>query len=282
MWGPGLAAVVLQLLTRRSLAGPGWRPGPWRYWLLAVALPLAYAGPAYLAGWLSGLAPLRPELMAWIADVLNTQLGLPAMPDWALVPVFVAAVMTLAMAMNLAAATGEEIGWRGWLQPALSQRWGPRRAALAVGAIWAAWHWPGILFDGDHASTPVWFGGAMFPLMILAMSVPLAWLTWRSGSLWPAAVFHGVHSVAIQGGAGPGDRAGRRRAVAGRRVRRVDRGADARVGVRASDGVVPAARRGPGGDGSPWIGAEFVRLTLNFLRFAQFVHKVRKKPHPTH
>ena len=106
---------MLQLLTRRSLAGLGWRPGPWRYWLLAVALPLAYAGPAYLAGWLSGLAPLRPDLMAWIADVLNTQLGLPAMPDWALVPVFVAAVMTLAMALNLAAATGEEIGWRGWL-----------------------------------------------------------------------------------------------------------------------------------------------------------------------
>ncbi len=203
MWGPGLAAVVLQLLTRRSLAGLGWRPGPWRYWLLAVALPLAYAGPAYLAGWLSGLAPLRPDLMAWIADVLNTQLGLPAMPDWALVPVFVAAVMTLAMALNLAAATGEEIGWRGWLQPALSQRWGPRRAALAVGAIWAAWHWPGILFDGDHASTPVWFGGAMFSLMILAMSVPLAWLTWRSGSLWPAAVFHAVHNVAIQGALGP-------------------------------------------------------------------------------
>lgn len=137
----------------------------WRYWLLAVALPLAYAGPAYLAGWLSGLAPLRPDLMAWIADVLNTQLGLPAMPD---------------------------------------------RGAGDAGGV--------------------------------AVLAPLA-----------------LRGAGLSGG-----------------------GADARVGVRASDGVVPAARRGPGGDGSPWIGAEFVRLALNFLRFAQLVHTVRKNPHPTH
>jgi membrane protease YdiL (CAAX protease family) len=41
-------------------------------------------------------------------------------------------------------ALGEELGWRGWLQPTLAARTTRLRAALGVGAIWALWHAPAL------------------------------------------------------------------------------------------------------------------------------------------
>lgn len=41
---------------------------------------------------------------------------------------------------------GEEYGWRCYLTPALQNRFGARRGALAVGALWGLWHLPLNLF----------------------------------------------------------------------------------------------------------------------------------------
>lgn len=35
--------------------------------------------------------------------------------------------------------------------------------------------------------------------MVLGISSPFAWLTLKSGSLWPAAVLHASHNLFIQG-----------------------------------------------------------------------------------
>ena len=41
---------------------------------------------------------------------------------------------------------GEEYGWRYYLTPALQNRFGARRGALAVGVLWGLWHLPLNLF----------------------------------------------------------------------------------------------------------------------------------------
>ena len=41
---------------------------------------------------------------------------------------------------------GEEYGWRYYLTPALQNRLGARRGALAVGVLWGLWHLPLNLF----------------------------------------------------------------------------------------------------------------------------------------
>ena len=41
---------------------------------------------------------------------------------------------------------GEEYGWRCYLTPALQNRFGARRGALAVGVLWGLWHLPLNLF----------------------------------------------------------------------------------------------------------------------------------------
>lgn len=45
----------------------------------------------------------------------------------------------------ISGATGEEAGWRGYLQPVMEKHFGVIRGSLVVGVIWGFWH------------TPLWF-----------------------------------------------------------------------------------------------------------------------------
>lgn len=200
MWAPGIAAVLVQLAFERRLSGLGWKLPNWRWLLAGLAFPAAYVGLAYGVAWGSGAAVLIPDPTAWIREVLEVHIGFPPLPAWALLPLFAAMVMTLGMAMNIVAAFGEELGWRGLLFPALQQTDGFRVAVLASGAIWAAWHWHGILFSGYHAGGDPALSVLLFSLMIVLMSVGMGWLTLRSGgSVWPATLVHAAHNVFIQG-----------------------------------------------------------------------------------
>lgn len=198
MWAPGVAAIATQLLFERKIAGLGWRLPRMRWLLASIAFPLAYVSLAYVLAWGSGAAGVRPDALAWMGDII-VMVGLPTVPDWAIMPTFALLVCTLALAMNLVAATGEEIGWRGLLLPELACLTGARRAAIPSGVIWALWHWHGILWNGYNAGADPLYSLAMFTLMIVLMSIGMAWLTLRTNSLWPAAMVHAGHNAFIQG-----------------------------------------------------------------------------------
>jgi len=72
---------------------------------------------------------------------------------------------------------------------------GPREAILLVGVIHGVWHWPSILMGSDYGfgywGTPV-VGPLLFVVMACLTSAFYAWVTLRSGSVWPAAFGHGV------------------------------------------------------------------------------------------
>lgn len=198
MWAPGIAAVLVQLGFERRLSGLGWRPPNWRWLLLSVGFPLAYVVLAYAAAWGTGAASLVPAPLDWIREVVQVHVGLPPMPDWALVPVFAGLVLTMALAMGTISAFGEELGWRGLLFPALKRADGFWPAALASGVIWAAWHWHGILYGGYHAGGDPLASVALFSVMIVLMSIGMGWLTLRTGSVWPATLVHAGHNAFIQ------------------------------------------------------------------------------------
>lgn len=115
-WGPGLAALLMLFLFRRD--GLDWRPdaraaGPGRY-VAAMAWPLL------------GAAVLFPLVTRLIAPV-DAAAGLSGLtPLW--------------LAGMLFGALGEEIGWRGYLQPLLRTRWSALVTSVLVGALWALWH----------------------------------------------------------------------------------------------------------------------------------------------
>jgi len=83
---------------------------------------------------------------------------------------------------------GEEIGWRGFALPRLTEKFGLPLATLLLGIIWAFWHLP--LFFVKGAST---FGQSfpLYLLQVIAISVAIGWLYWRTqGSLLLTMLMH--------------------------------------------------------------------------------------------
>lgn len=90
---------------------------------------------------------------------------------------------------------GEEVGWRGILQPELARRFGPLRGTVVVGLVWAYWHVPVNLAGYNDAAHPVLATFVLFPAFVVSFSFVLAWLTQRSRSVWPAALAHGANNT---------------------------------------------------------------------------------------
>ena len=100
---------------------------------------------------------------------------------------------------------GEELGWRGYALPRLVQRFGPRTAALLMGAGWGLWHVPLLLLQGVQLGPLL---GVMV-LFFLPASVVYTWVFQRTRGLLPVAVFMhvGIHTnnsmMTLPGNAAP-------------------------------------------------------------------------------
>jgi membrane protease YdiL (CAAX protease family) len=195
MWCPAVAALATRRLFQRTRGGFGWQPGSPRYLLLGYATPLVLSVLVYGFAWATGLGRFAPaEMAARLGDTL----GLGGDLDAGFVLVWFVATGTLLVPLGMLTALGEELGWRGFLVPALSQSTGFRSAALISGAVWAVWHSPVLLFADYNAGTPPWYGLATFSAMVVAASVLYAWLRLRSGSVWPAVLLHASHNAFVQ------------------------------------------------------------------------------------
>jgi len=195
MWSPGLAAILTQLITNRSLRGMGWRLRSARWLGLAWILPVLYALPVYAFTWLTGLGIFpNPSRIAHLAEEYSST------NTTTIVATFVLFSLTLDMVGPLLSALGEEIGWRGLFVPELAKTTSFTKTALISGIVWAAWHMPGIfLADLNSTSIPNLYAATMFAILIIAISFPFAWLTLKSGSLWTAVLLHTTHNIFIQG-----------------------------------------------------------------------------------
>ncbi len=114
--------------------------------------------------------------------------------------------LTYAPLINMLAALGEEVGWRGFLYPQLKTKCGRRKGWLLGGAIWGAWHWPLIWLIGyeygaaagntaGYAGFPV-TGMLLFCVITAGLGILHDWLYEKSGSIWLPALFHGTFNAA--------------------------------------------------------------------------------------
>jgi len=111
-------------------------------------------------------------------------------------------LLVFATILSTIGQIGEEVGWRGYLLPHLTERTSLVAASLIVGVIWATWHLP--LFFAPGADT----SGQSFPLYVLqvtAYSVVLAWLYWRTGgslllTMFMHAAFNNMKDIVPSGG----------------------------------------------------------------------------------
>jgi membrane protease YdiL (CAAX protease family) len=49
-----------------------------------------------------------------------------------------------------------------------------------------------------NLGTPLWYGIPMFIIQILALTVIVSWLTIKSNSIWPAAIWHAIQNFTNQ------------------------------------------------------------------------------------
>jgi uncharacterized protein len=193
MWCPGLAAFATCRLFRIDLRTLGWNWRPARYQGWSYLIPILYALPVYIAVWIF----IRGSFA--YSDFV-TQVGqsfgfAPRLNALLLgVPLYASVGVVGGMARTL----GEEIGWRGFLFPRLAQQTGFTAACFLMGAVWAIWHYPILLFADYNAGTSPAYALTCFTLMVFAASFIWGWLRLKSGSVWTSAILHASHNAFIQ------------------------------------------------------------------------------------
>ncbi len=97
---------------------------------------------------------------------------------------------------------GEETGWRGWLMPRLTRRFGFSAAALMVAAVWMLWHLPQFIFNTGFRT----MGWAVigWAIALIAGSFWLGWLARLGGwSIVPVVLWHGGFDFLTSSDLGP-------------------------------------------------------------------------------
>src|SRR5262249_31601901 len=87
-------------------------------------------------------------------------------------------LMLAAILISTPVQAGEELGWRGFMLPALAARVGFAPASVLVGIVWSAWHLPMFFIaGGDMIGQSFW----IFLLSVTALSVAMTWLFVNAG-----------------------------------------------------------------------------------------------------
>jgi membrane protease YdiL (CAAX protease family) len=105
------------------------------------------------------------------------------------------ALSPLLLVAFAAVAVFEELGWRGYLQPALDEELPPLPAAILVGVAWGLWHVPLVLFGGGvNADLPLF----AYPAVTIPASIVYAWLFHKTnGSVLAPTLLHGAQQAVI-------------------------------------------------------------------------------------
>jgi membrane protease YdiL (CAAX protease family) len=194
MWSPALAAFATKGIFGESIRELPWKWGNARYAWLGYVIPILYTVPVYLIVWLSGLGAFNVAFLQKTA----AEFGWKNFPPSMTLTLFVLITATIGLIPKLSRALGEEIGWRGFLVPELAKVVSFPKVALISGLMWAAYHYPVLLFADYNGGGPRWYSLICFTVMVVAGSFILAWLVLRAQSLWPAAIFHASHNLFVQ------------------------------------------------------------------------------------
>jgi len=109
---------------------------------------------------------------------------------FALLVLFIAVAVIGVPLSGLAAVFGEEYGWRGFLQGELV-RLGKVRGVFLVGLVWGVWHFP-VILSGVHTYPPTALGLLLGLAFFVLWGFVQSYAVLKTGSLWVAALMHGV------------------------------------------------------------------------------------------
>jgi membrane protease YdiL (CAAX protease family) len=183
MWMPALARFAATRTVDRE-----WRsPFPLRRWgrpgVVIVIVPLLTVTAIYLG-----------------AYALATLAGVPrAAPAWpeGRVAINVVVNLPLLSMIGVVGALGEELGWRGYLQPRLDQL-NVRYSLVWMIALETLFHLPLIVLAGYLGATNLSAAIALFFALGVGLTPLWTWATYRWRSVWMAVLFHTFHNAVSQ------------------------------------------------------------------------------------
>jgi len=202
MFTPTIAAVIVMLVLRpvpkgqrlRFLGMWPLRPARRVVWLTVIGLfaPFFLIAASVFVAALFGWVQLDLVHFSGFAATLAASVpeGTPLPPAGMVIVSQLVMIPLAAVTVNAFVAFGEELGWRGFLVPALRPL-GTWPALLISGAIWGLWHAPIILLGYNFARYDL-TGVLLMTAGCIAWGILLGWLRLRSASVWPAVFAHGM------------------------------------------------------------------------------------------
>jgi membrane protease YdiL (CAAX protease family) len=187
MWAPAVAAYIARrvehprFITRMPLGR--WGITGAHVILVPLVIPLVVYGAAYAIAIDGGFAHWNPGEGKWTT---GSQIAANLVINLALLGV-----------IGTFTAMGEEIGWRGYLQPRLDAA-GVRSSIAIVWLLQLAYHAP-LMAGTDYGLV----GGLGTSLVLFAVGdLPISFIlaseAYRAQSLWPAVFLHSFHNTISQ------------------------------------------------------------------------------------
>lgn len=171
MWCPAISAFIIKRIYYRKEKLLGWNRCKLTYILIGLFVPVIYLGLSYSLYWI-----INRDVMT--GEIYSNSIGI-------LFVLFISSIIT---------ATGEEIGWRGFLLPKMSELWNVRIAVVVSGLIWAIWHFPLMIAGLYKPGTPLWYQLTIFTTEVIAITAIMAVIRLKSKSVWPAIILHASHN----------------------------------------------------------------------------------------
>ncbi|WP_417540077.1 CPBP family intramembrane glutamic endopeptidase [Microbacterium maritypicum] len=204
MFTPAVAALVVTFVMRVPARGQRarflglWpmRPAKRVIWLMVAGwlVPPLLVGLGILLSAALGFVQLDLTFAAFAAELEKAVPAGTPLPPVQVIVFAQLAMIPVGGLFNSLFAFGEELGWRGWLLPALRPL-GTWPALILSGVIWGAWHSPVILLGYNFGRTDL--TGVLFMIGgCVAWGILLGWLRLRSASVWPAVIAHGSLNAA--------------------------------------------------------------------------------------
>ena len=195
MWMPALAVFILGKITNqpsgiKSKLVVNLKRN-WRFYLLAIWLPavISFLGAGlYFLVFPSNFSLGLESIQAILQEKGVSQSTIP-LSSLALIQIL--ASLTYAPFLNSFFALGEEIGWRGYLYPALRERFSIVQTHVLLGLIWSLWHLPinlqGYNYGLSYFAYPVfvpYFYLQLFTLFYLPKFHSYGWLFHYNFDFW--------------------------------------------------------------------------------------------------
>ncbi|KOF56001.1 MULTISPECIES: CPBP family intramembrane glutamic endopeptidase [Clostridium] len=95
---------------------------------------------------------------------------------------------------------GEELGWRGYLQPRLQVLFGKKVGIVVLGVIWGMWHLP-LCITLYGPKTPV-YSIISYPFFCTFLAIFFGFVYMKTGNLWSTIILHIINNSLASGANG--------------------------------------------------------------------------------